>query len=248
MPHFKINLIEKKVLNTANEKELDEFNRLSETDAGFKEIASKFEKILLASDQSESENLLQFLKQEERQIQQEERIGGRKFKWLWLLISLIVLFSILVYIFAKQVEPSTPPQIYATHFEPYRNIAAPVSRGEVPQNDYEKAFYFYENSDYEQAFPLMKRLNDQKADTALNFYLGILSLENQHFEEARQFFYLISKNDVNYAQATEWYIALSYLGQSEEALAKKMFIEIAETEGHFFKVSARAVLTEMGGF
>ena len=114
----------------------------------------------------------------------------------------------------------TPEELYAENFEPYRNIIAPVVRGENAEGLLERSFALYERGDYDQAEQAFTTLYEATGDRYLLFYRGNALLALGRAEEAITVFKSHQETRDNFYYKSRWYLALAYLkhNQAEEAI------------------------------
>lgn len=146
------------------------------------------------------------------------------------------------FIFRPGAAALDGPALYAANFQPYRNVAVPLTRGSDDPSPEEVAYTAYEAQEWSQAATLIAEL---PASDANNFYLGQIALSQGDFATATSLLApLTQKADFALAPMSEWYLVLSQLGQGDTEVAKVNLQSIATTEGHPFATKAQALLKE----
>ncbi|PHI20747.1 hypothetical protein CEQ90_06770 [Lewinellaceae bacterium SD302] len=138
---------------------------------------------------------------------------------------------------------ASPQELYAANFEPYRNIAVDITRGEDNLSVKERAFLAYEQGNYREALTYLGQL---EATPVNDFYAGQAQLGLKKFPAAiDDLFPLAQMDDFPLQQQANWYLALAYLGNEATADAKQILSTIAGEEGHPFQKQAEVLLEEI---
>ena len=129
-------------------------------------------------------------------------------------------------------QRSNSEQLYAEFFEPYRNVIAPIERGDEPSTDEEKAFAYYELGKYQKAIDGFEALS---SNTAIykSFYIGISNMQLEQFDLAIKMFERYEVSGNRFKQQSQWYRSLCYLKLNDLARAKETLEILAKT--HDFK-------------
>lgn len=176
-------------------------------------------------------------------IRNEERISLKKefkkkdvnkvpFNWARLLVaaSFAMLLSVGSYFMFKD-SGLTNQELFATNFEPYRNVMHPVVRGEENLTQIEEAFVFYENGDFSKFIKIIESANYK--DTDYNFYLANAYLANENVEKAKLILEdYLHNNDAKFFTKAHWYLGLIYLKLADTQKAKNAF-NVVKKRGDF---------------
>lgn len=156
--------------------------------------------------------------------------------------SLLFLLAAGIY-FILPSNVASPQELYAANFEPYRNIAVDITRGEDELSIEERAFSAYEQGDYRETLIYLKQLESTPVN---DFYAGQAQLGLEKFSAAiDELFPLAQMNDFPLQKHANWYLALAYLGNEATADAEQILGAIAGEEGHPFQKQAVALLEEI---
>ncbi len=155
--------------------------------------------------------------------------------------------AVVIAVAAFLLWPAEPGSLMAAAYKPYpMYLNAPV--GESPQDKLlETAIANYESGDYAAALPAFQGLIAAAIHNApYHFYAGICQLElgrpieaSIHLEEAS------NREEAQFQQAAEWYLALAYLRQdNKKETARRLLEKIIREEG-VFSQPARKLLKEV---
>jgi hypothetical protein len=129
---------------------------------------------------------------------------------------------------------------------PYSNMI-PLSRGESRLTLLEEAMAAYESENYAEAKEKLDRfLKDIPEHEAANLYFGISAILSGEAEKAILHLQKASgSKDTRIAEASQWYLALSYLKLNKTAEAKGLLQSIRQSGG-YFALSADSVVNRIG--
>ena len=175
---------------------------------------------------------------------------SRTNKWIYFVIALLGL-ALIGYLGyrdgSKTKNEKTGPVLYAQYFEVLPDMTSSNERSsenderEIQNEDQGMAHYNSKN--YKDAAILLKNEND----IHLVVYAAIAEMKNSNFEEAIDLFLECQKKDEEglFKDITSWYLSLSYLRIEKYAKASDGMKMIAETENHYKKDQALAILKKM---
>lgn len=218
-------LIEKYLDNTLSLEERDLLRSRLQSDP---EFASQFElekdlkAVLVDKGKEELKQQLETMKgQKENVASSKSNLGFLKYA----VAACIIIGATLLAV--NMLTPSlTNNQLFAENFEPYRNIIAPVERGETPQDLLGKSFAAYERQSYEEAQQSFKDLYEATGDRYLLFYRANALLALGRDVEAIEVFKSHQETPDNFLGKSKWYLALSYLKADDTPSAIVLLKEI----------------------
>lgn len=187
------------------------------------------------------------LRRKMRHVINEEKararnFGKRSLHSHWYLVAASVTFLILVVGALRLMNPVKYSD--ETIFEMYYTgeSAHNVTRSGSNSND--EAMIKYHEGDFNGALLLFNEILDKDADNIyIRYYAGLASIETKQIERAINEFSFIVKNHNNlFAENAEWYLALSYLRNSQTKEAKEILEKITQTTTNPHQKEARQIL------
>ena len=216
-------LIEKYIQKRNTATELEEINRLLAEELEFKKEFSFHIELQQAMRREEARLL-------KRRFQELDVKNKRTniFPMLWKIAAVLVIVIGLFWFFNPSVNYE---KLYADHFEPYPNIAAPLVRGnEYREDRVAKAFQYYDQQEFKKAIPAFEELYHKDKIAYANFYYAI-SLMADHQE--KKAISVLKDPDwqipKKYRIQTNWYLALAYIKTQNKKEAASYLEKIIET-------------------
>lgn len=180
---------------------------------------------------------LNFLKGLEEQLVRKEK--GNRWYYYAAAASLALLMAAWFVLSPPAVSSA---DLFATHFEPYPNVIAPVVRGSSSTSARDRAFEAYEAGNFAQARAGFEQLTDR--DAGITLLTGNALLASGETELAIQTFSrLIETSDEYDAEAT-WYLGLCYLKKEDPETAAGWFQQLASGTSPY-AAKARRLLDEL---
>ena len=162
------------------------------------------------------------------------------YKWLFLLLSLLVISFLAYFSFASKEDPVYLADKYFTPYPPETNV-----RGVENTTTFSQAMKDYANEDFKKAITGFSSINPKNEN--LEIYLACSYLKTNNFEAAFQTLNKIQvqPDDSEIIQNIEWFKVISLLGldKKEEALA--LLNKIKNTDSHIFKSKANQLIKEL---
>ena len=211
-----VELIEKYFNDTLKDDEQILFNKLLKNDTAFKEeflFQKDLKKALSHNQRNSLKTTLQYF---ENNIKNEKVFPLRK----WLAAASIILVLGFSYFLYSDSFKSSPENLYAEYFEPYRNIVHPVVRSKNEKTIESRAFLAYENGKFYKAINLLNSVSNNN-DEYIRFYKAMCNLGINKYPEAISLLLPIASNpsnnnsDINFSEKANWYLGLAYLGTSD---------------------------------
>jgi len=226
---------------TLSQDQLEEVNRLLETDS---EFASEFEFL---------KELQVSLKKEERQdikamfsdLVDEKATPKPKVFQLrpWLAAASVALLVGLGswFLFFNTPDLNTA-DLYAANFTPYDNVVHPIERGNQLEDLKTKAFTAYENKEYPEALELFKELYTKQNDSYIDFYSAMILMQLNKQEEAIPLLEGYIEKEGELKDRASWYLALAYLKVEDIDRSKEQLNALVKDNG--FKAESAAKLLD----
>lgn len=229
-------LIDRFLRNKLSEEEQSLFDKKMGNEEFANEVSLRND-LMIAFEDTGREDLKSELQALEKRIATPTKTF-RIHQWI---IGVAAIFLVIVLFWWWNNPPSTQ-KLFAQYYEPYSNIIAPLEKGEIATQDFEKAFQTYELKNYEEAIQLLNQLTIQN-DTVY-FYRGLSNLSLENLNDASNDFEEIKISDQFYEPA-QWYLALAYLKNDERSKAIELFEKISLNQKSFFQKKAIEILEEL---
>lgn len=206
-----------------NEEQLA-FGRLLESDPDFLEAYNFRNKLKTALIQSERKAL----KDKLRQYESRKRVFA--FNWKYAAAAVLILCFGGYFLFQKAAGPQ---DLYAQYYEAYPNVISPIVRADPSEESLEqKAFVAYESKEFRKAVDLFSELYQSNQQEYALFYKAIAILETgEQVPAAIEIFERTNWTEA-YKDKSLWYLALSYLKQSDERRAKEVLQKLAHESNY----------------
>ncbi len=200
--------------DTLSGVELKAFNTLLINDSDFKEefeFQKELQETLVLNDRE----------QLKKEIQNWDITKNKsRNKSLFIAASLLILLGTSWQFFFNS-QPKSTDELYASYFEPYRNIVQPIVRGEHKEDLQSKAFEAYEAKDYENAIMYFNEILNEEPNATISFYKANALLQLNKTNEAILILQANIKNSDTLQDRNLWYLALAYLKDSNIDASKK---------------------------
>ena len=220
------NLIYKYLRKELSDSEKIQFNELLKNDTRFKEdvhFQTNLQKVTQHNDDAEFKNIIATA---ESKYQQKSNTNTVKFSFTkWMAAASVILILGLSY-FLMQKNTIATDDLFAANFEPYRNVVAPLVRGENKQDEKSKAFLAYEKGEYEVSVLLFSKLYKITNESYYLFYQANALLKLERADEAIPLLQQHLKTKDSLTQKTNWYLALAYLKINDTKKAKEMLKKV----------------------
>lgn len=232
-------LIEKYLQNKLSSEEELKFDRLLKNNLGFKDevmLQSNLKRVIEHEDDVNFRNLITDI--EEQVKNPKQKVNYTK----WLVAASIALIFGLTYFFNMNQKVSTD-ELFAQNFEPYRNVIAPVIRGDNGNQEDEKtqAFLAYEKGEYETAITLFTKLYKSTKEPYYLFYKANALLKLERAQEAVPLLLEHLKTKDTLTEKTNWYLALAYLKIKDKPKAKKLLKKVIANKSYKNKEAKKII-------
>ncbi|WP_157208281.1 tetratricopeptide repeat protein [Mariniflexile maritimum] len=232
-------LIEKYIQNKLSPEETLLVDDLLQNDPNFKReltFHTNLKQVLKKEDDANFRHLISKL---EREAKHKNTLPKRRYA-TWLAAASIALLVGLSYFFSMNQKASTS-ELFASYFEPYRNVIQPLERGNGNQDEKSLAFYAYEKGDYEKAIQLFTNLFTATKEPYYLFYKANALLKLEKANEAVPLLLEHLKTKDTLTEKSTWYLALAYLKLNDAANAK-MTLKKVISEGNYKTSEAKKLL------
>lgn len=232
-------LIEKYLQNRLSPEEALMVDKLLQNDMNFESeltLQTNLKKAIKKDDDDNFRNLISELESKAKIESQQTRRSYVK----WLAAASIVVLLGLGYFFTMDQTASTN-ELFASYFEPYRNVIQPIDRGNEQQDEKSLAFYAYEKGEYEQAIQLFTNLYNTTKESYYLFYKANSLLKLEKANEAVPILLEHIKTKDTLTEKTTWYLALAYLKLNDKPNARITLKKVI-AEGKYKTTEAQKLL------
>jgi tetratricopeptide (TPR) repeat protein len=211
-------LIEKYIQNRLSPEEALMVDELLQNDVNFEKeltLQANLKKAIKKDDDDQFRNLIS-------EIESKAKIENPQTKRSyvkWLAAASIVVLLGLGYFFTMDQTVSNN-ELFASYFEPYRNVIQPLERGSERQDEKTLAFLAYEKGDYEKAIQLFTDLYNVTKESYYLFYKANALLKLEKANEAVPILLEHLKTKDTLTEKTTWYLALAYLKLNDKSNAR----------------------------
>lgn len=154
-------------------------------------------------------------------------------------LAAFIMLSTGIYLYSHRSIPSD--RLFETYYEPYEGLMNVRSGSSQTTDILISAMHKYEEQEYESALRLFETViaSDGENITS-NFYSGISYLETERYNIAKESFNRVIDHDDNlFIEHAEWYLGLCYLKTGNDDQARKLFEDIAGSEGYYSHNASR---------
>lgn len=181
-----------------------------------------------------------------KQLQSLEDQYDKPARKRWLIAAAITLLLALVAVWYTQDQKQDTEAIFTEHFEPYRNVVFPIERNGIPAGQKARAFYAYEQGEYEEALRAFTALSPEDKDTTVVFYIANTHLALGQPQPAIE---LLNTN-INQIDSLRdkhfWYLAMAYLKKGDPYNAILQLEGLLDLSGDTFNQNeARQILKNL---
>lgn len=146
----------------------------------------------------------------------------------------IVMVTVGTWFYVNQLSKG-PEELYTEYYSAYENIYSIRSGEGMNEDNYNlmrNAMDAYEQKDWEAAERYFKMLLEKESNNVfVNFYTGIVYLEQQNAQEAIKMFKTVIDDRENLLrEQAYWYTALAYLKKEDVESARKCLEKIVDKE------------------
>lgn len=236
-------LIEKYFSKRLTTDESLEFQKLYDTNPDFKQEVDFLKGIKSVS---EAEDDAQFKKQlESYESEYIEKEKSTTITWIKPLIAIAAVFVILISINFMLNSSINETKLFATYFEPAKNVSAPIVRSTDHETILNNAFIAYDEQNYKQAIALFESSYQTSKQSELLFYEGnsLLALGNTN-KAIDKFKEHLKYSDV-LTNRSHWYLALAYLKTKQTDKAKHELNALLDSGETFKKAEATSLLKKL---
>jgi tetratricopeptide (TPR) repeat protein len=152
-----------------------------------------------------------------------------------------IMFGGSFYFYSHRTIPAD--KLFEIYYEPYESLTNVRSGTAQMTGMLEVAMQKYERQEYESALLLFETILASDGNNITSkFFSGISYLETERFSVAqRSFTGVISHDDNLFIEHAEWYLGLCYLKTGDFEQARKLFANIADSDGYYRKNAGRII-------
>ncbi len=183
---------------------------------------------------------------QEKKIKQSPALLLRKWA-IAAIIGLVVVVGIgYLFLFPSSSTPASGVALYQEFFAPYPNELYPINLGAEDTTQEALALQLYERKIYVAAIDGIRQIPVSRRTSDIRFYEANALLALDSLTEAQEILIQLQRQpDAAYRLQAEWYLALSYLAQSNPSQAVPLLEEIAMNSGHPYQSEASSVLSKL---
>lgn len=236
-----LHLIDKFSSQKLSSAEQSEFDELYANDTDFKKEVDFINDLKIVAQDADQQSFKEMLEA----IQQKEASTTKKAipRKLW--ISVIAAAAVVVIVFSifYANQGISNDELYAANFTPHANTLAPIERSESLVTTQEKAFFAYENNNFEEAITLFEEI-EEEAHPNIQFYKASSLMALGQVEEAIPILEEFAQQNETYSSYAHWYLALAYLKRNQVAKSKKQ-LQMIIANDYYPSKKAQALLAEL---
>lgn len=236
-------IIEKFFSNSLTEDELLEFKNQYNSNPEFKKEVKFLESLKVVSGHEDDKAFKATLKGFEVEASKKHRtLFSKK---LYPIITVAAILTIGLFISIYWFSNTSEKDLFATYFEPSKNVSVPIVRDENSQNITTEAFILYAEKDYNKASVLFEKAYLAQNQSELLFYQGNALLALGHTTQAIEKFREHIKLQDTLSNRSHWYLALAYLKNDDLENAKKELNTFINTNENFKIKEAKSLLKKL---
>ncbi len=225
--------------NSLSQEAKKEFDHLLATDSEFaKEVTfqKNLKTVIKKEEQDATKKQLQHFEAKENTITFNYK------KWMVAAFVIVLLGVSSFWVFTNQ--SINTEQLYAEHFQPYRNVVQPIVRGETKTDLKTKAFTAYEQKKYAKALNYFNQLLAQKEDASISFYKANVLLQLNKTKKAIVILENNSQLPNKLKTQQQWYLALAYL-KTDSIEEAKLILKDLDANSTFKNKSVKQLLKKL---
>ena len=235
-------LIEKYIQNKLSPEEKLMMDELLQNDADFERELTLQANLKVAIKKDDDDNFRNLISELESKAKMERPMLRRTYV-KWLAAASLVLLLGLSYFLTLDQKVSTN-ELFASYFEPYRNVVQPLERGSDQQDEKSLAFLAYEKGEYEKAIMLFSELYATSKEPYYLFYKANAMLKLERAKEAIPLLLEHLQTKDTLTEKTNWYLALAYLKLNDKSNAR-ITLEKVLADGNYKSTEAQKLLKEL---
>jgi len=225
-----IQLIEDYLADKLSADELKQVSLRIDVDKDFQQLFDEISTVIDDVKSVSSKETMQFL--QELDEEQFPKKAGKTAKLnQYYMVAATITFIVAAGLFwYRSTIPPVYEDLFAANFNAPANHVMPVVRGaETPEALKGKAYYAYDEGDYEGALSLFSKIPESDDDGAVLYYLGISYLANEEPGMAIKKLqsYLAEYGDLK--EDATWYLFLGYVANGSKESAKQLFNEASSS-------------------
>jgi tetratricopeptide (TPR) repeat protein len=232
-------LIDKYVKGIATPDEVEQVKQLMQDDPDMAKEVSFRQNLKAVASKADEEQFLSVL----QGIEKNNKVSHSRGYLYWIAsVAAILIIGFIAFNFWPNKNTN---DLFATHYEPYRNVVKPVTRGETKMDSLSQAFFYYENKNYDKAISYFNALKERPESQVLEFYRAMIYIEQEEFDKAYQTLELYAAPvEAKLNAQSLWYMALLNIRKDNTEKAKIQLQQLIDL-GNFKISTARAILQEL---
>jgi tetratricopeptide (TPR) repeat protein len=163
-------------------------------------------------------------------------------KWYLAAAAITIVIIIGTFLISIISDTYSNEELFKKFYEPEDAVLITRSGNSESDLDLTKALQQFEQQNYKEAIPLLKKIDN---NVLSGFYLGIAYIETKNFSKAiNEFKGVIEHGDNLFIEQSEWYLGLCYLMNNEKNKAIKDFRKIIK-DNSLYKPEAEEILSKI---
>ena len=177
-------------------------------------------------------------------LQQIEKKNNSFFSKKWLIAASVLVIVSLSGLLLLPSEKSSD-ELFASYFEPYTNVIAPISRSDKKKSTLEIAFKNYENKKYAEALKGLEKSITKENKTALHLFIAVTNLKLENTNKAIAILEENLNNSNTWKDKYLWYLSLAYLKENKTEKAIETLKILSKEVNNFKKVETLSLLKKL---
>ncbi|MCB0455326.1 MAG: tetratricopeptide repeat protein [Aequorivita sp.] len=236
-------LIEKYFSGNLSEEELLEFEKRYENNTEFRQEIDFLKNLKAVSKAEDTQQFKATLQRFESEAPKKQTPSLSN--WLKPLTAAAAVLVIALAISFFWPTKTNPEILFASYFQPSKNVTAPIVRSENEVSTRTNAFIAYSEMDYEKASALFESAYASDKNSELLFYEGNALLASGHTQKAIEKFKEHLKFQDVLTNRSHWYLALGYLKNKELENAKEELEKFIHSNEIFKNAEAKLLLEKL---
>ena len=177
-------------------------------------------------------------------LQKIEKKSNSFFSKKWLIAASVLFIVSLSGLLLLPSEKSSD-ELFASYFEPYTNVIAPISRSDKKKSTLEIAFKNYENKKYAEALKGLEESITKENKTALYLYIAVTNLKLENTNKAIAILEENLNDSNTWKDKYLWYLSLAYLKENKTEKAIETLKTLSKEVNNFKKLETLSLLKKL---
>jgi len=243
---MKEQLIEKYLSNKLNKEEIKLFLELKNNDSAFREEVEFQESVQQVCKIEDDLKFKKMIASFEEELQQEKnRLNSNRNLYYKIAAAAVLIISFGYLATTVFLKTTSNTELFASYFEPSKNVSYPITRSSKEQNQLTEAFMAYDSKNYDEASLLFENYFKETKDTTILYYKANVLLASNKPNQAIELFKSVENSSSKLAPRTHWYKALAYLKTNRQKEAIQELEILIKNQDDFKKEEAKKLLKKL---